>query len=110
VGEWDGVPEDIREKMFKVGLMDVGAGKSFMEIDDETVESCRNSKKFCGEVVEYARALAQNIKDNGADFEETWAAFMALSTMVESISKGSYVLFAYLMAEQVFGDEAGRDR
>lgn len=109
--EYEDVPEPIRQVLFSVGLMDIGAGKSMMELDDSAIDACRESREFCAEVIAKARALAQNIKDNGGSFEMTWAGFMALCETVPSVKLGSYVLLAYLLTEQVFQDvEAGRAR
>jgi hypothetical protein len=97
------VDDAMREKMIQAGLVDVGGGKSRMEIDDETVEACRDSREFCAAVIRKARAVAQNVKDNGADFETTWAGLIALNQVVDSISRGSYPMLAYLLTEEVFG-------
>jgi hypothetical protein len=106
--QFEGVPEEIRNVLLGVGLMDIGGEKSMMEIDDSVIDACRGSREFCAELIERARDLAQNIKDNGASFEETWAGFMALGQVVNSIKLGSYPLLAYVMTEQVFkDDEAG---
>jgi glutamate dehydrogenase/leucine dehydrogenase len=103
-GEFEGVPEGIRQEMLNIGLLDMGGGKTCMEVDETVVDACRDSREYCEAVIRKTRALAQNIKDNGADFETTWAGFMALAQTVDSVKRGSYVLFAYLMAERAFQD------
>jgi hypothetical protein len=107
-GEFVGVDPDLRKQMLDIGLIDCGDGKSFMDIPDETVAACRGSRDYCAELVRKARALAKNIKDNGADFETTWAGFMALGVTIDSIKRGSYPLLAYMLTEEVFR-EAGAD-
>jgi hypothetical protein len=102
VGEFADVPDDLRA-FLPEELMDMGGGKAAMPIDEEMVKACRNARDYSSEIMEKALALARNIKDNGADFAETWAALMALSKKLDQFGpEQAPILLAYLVAEQVF--------
>jgi hypothetical protein len=104
-GEFADLSPEYREKALKAGLIDMGDGKSAMAIDDDVIEACRGSREYVDEVLEKSRVLIRNIKDNGSNLEECWAAFMALSEGVEAVKKGSRVLLSYVLAKQVFDED-----
>jgi hypothetical protein len=100
------IPEHIREKL-PPELSDAGGGKSAMAVNSEMVDACHGARDYVAGVVEKARALAQNIKDNGASFDEAWAGFISLTHAVGPIDKESApVLLAYVLTEEVWAKSA----
>jgi hypothetical protein len=99
--EFEGVPEEIR-KLIPREVMDVGGGKAMMIIDDEMVEACRQSRDQFEEVLRKAIDMSQNIKDNGADFDESWASFLVLSKHIDSLSAAASVTLAFLLTKLVW--------
>jgi hypothetical protein len=104
---FEDVPEDLK-KLFPPGLCDIG-GKSVLEMDDRVVQICREEHEYYAKVLEKSIALAENIKLNGSDFEETWAGMLVLGRKLTAIGGwAAPITLAYVLSALAFPEELKR--